>query len=73
MHLWPVEHLFPHFLTAFAQQKQSKSEEKSVQLARGAFVINDFLRNPHFSNQPILSSTQFDPAVHYQFFTTIHV
>ena len=32
-----------------AQQKQSKSEEKSVQLARGAFVINDFLRNPHFS------------------------
>ena len=29
-------------------QKSSKSEEKSVQLARGDFVINDFLRNPHF-------------------------
>ena len=29
--------------------KQSKSEEKNVQLAKGAFIINDFLRNPHFS------------------------
>jgi uncharacterized Zn-finger protein len=32
------------------QQKQSKSEEKIVQLASGAFMINDFLRNPHFSS-----------------------
>ena len=32
-----------------AQQKESKSEVKSVQLARDAFVINDFLRNPHFN------------------------
>jgi uncharacterized Zn-finger protein len=31
-------------------QKQSKNEEKSVQLAKGAFMINDFLRNPHFSS-----------------------
>ena len=49
MHLWPVEHFFPHSLTAFAVQKQSKSEEISVQLAKGAFIVNDFLRNPHFN------------------------
>ena len=82
MHLWPVEHFFPHFLTPFsvhtaerlwksdlrmlftilvglmmtsvkmcAQQKESKNEENSVQLARGAFIINDFLRNQHFSEK----------------------
>ena len=48
MHLWPVAHFFHHFLTAFAV-KQSKSDEINGQLARGAYIIYDLLRNPHFS------------------------
>ena len=43
MDLWLVEHFFS------SQQKQSKSEEKSVQLSKRGFITNDFLRNPHFS------------------------
>ena len=26
-----------------------KSDDRYAQLTRGAFIINDFLRNPHFS------------------------
>jgi hypothetical protein len=38
-----------HQLNTFSlTAKAVKSEEKSVQLSKGAF-INDFLRNPHFS------------------------
>ena len=38
------------FKVSSTQQKQSKSEEISVQLARGMFMINDILRNVHFSS-----------------------
>ena len=27
-----------------------KSDDRYAQLTRGAFVINDFLQNPHFSD-----------------------
>ena len=47
MDLWPVEHFFPYFDCFRCVQ----SEEKGVQLARGAYIINNFLRNPHFKRK----------------------
>ena len=50
MHLWPVEHFFPHFLTVLlcTHSKTVKKWGKNVQLARGAFKKLS-LRNSHFS------------------------
>ena len=36
------------------QQTQPKEMTGNGQLTRGAFMINDFLRNPHFSNETAL-------------------
>ena len=33
-----------------------KSDDRYAQLTRGGFIINDFLRNPHFKKRPSLSS-----------------
>ena len=33
-----------------ATSNPTESEHRYVQLTRGAFIINDFLQNPHFSN-----------------------
>ena len=38
MNLWPLEHFFSHFLTGLLSD-QSKSEEKSVQVVKGSFVL----------------------------------
>ena len=43
----------PHiFITfwRFCCSKAPKSDGRVVQLHKGAFIINDFLRNPHFRN-----------------------
>ena len=42
MKLWPVEHLYHHFWVG-ATANPPKSDDKDVQLARVAFIINDFL------------------------------
>ena len=46
MHLWPVEHFFPHFLVPVVLEVP-QSEEKSVQLVHSE--RSDFLQNPYFS------------------------
>ena len=37
------------FMVSDVIQYLSKVRGKNVQLARGAIMINEFLRNPHFS------------------------
>ena len=49
MHLCAVEHLFITFWR-FCCSKAPKSDGRGVQLHKGAFIIDDFLRNPHFRN-----------------------
>ena len=52
MHLQSVEHICHHFWIG-ATANPPKSDDKYAQLTRGAFIINDFLRNPHFSEPRI--------------------
>ena len=43
-----VEHICHHFWLG-ATANPPKSDDRCAQLTRGAFIINDFLQNPHFS------------------------
>ena len=44
----PVEHICHHFWVG-ETAIPPKSDDTYAQLTRGAFIINDFLQNPHFS------------------------
>ena len=57
MKLWAVEHFFHHFWVG-ATANPPKSDDRYVQLTRGAFIINDVLQNPHFKKQPNFCSGQ---------------
>ena len=56
MQRWPVEHLYHHFWVG-ATANPSKSDDKYAQLTKGAFVINDFLQNPHISMTKLVEHT----------------
>ena len=50
MHLLPVEHFFPPFFS-ISVLIWKKTEEKIVQLVRGASFRGDFLQNPYFNTE----------------------
>ena len=49
MHLKSVEHICQHLGGCNSKLHPPKSDDRYAQLTRGAFIINDFLQNPHFS------------------------
>ena len=42
-----IEHICHHFWVG-ATANPPKSDDSYAQLTRGAFIMNDFLQNPHF-------------------------
>ena len=47
-YIWSIEHIC-HHLWVGATANPPQSDDRYAQLTRGAFKINDFLLNPHFS------------------------
>ena len=53
MRLWAVEHI------CCAHTKSAKKWWRDVQPHKGAFIINDFLKNPHFSRKHNIFATSY--------------